>query len=72
MATAGNIKLEVDTLDLDKLSDVVTELTDAIERFSKALDRLEETSAIVVNVHGEVDPDIVRKLTDERFKSVTR
>lgn len=45
--------------DLDRLADVVTELTDALDRFAKILD----------------DPEhkrLLNSLTDERFRTVTR
>ena len=52
------------TLDVDRLADVVTELTDSLERLTKALDRVENE-----RIHHAA---IVGQLTDERFKSVTR
>lgn len=46
-------------LDLDRLADVVTELTDTLDRLTKFLD----------------DPEhkrLLNSLTDERFRTVTR
>lgn len=62
-----------ETLDVDRLADVVTELTNTLSRLSTTLDRLEAAQqAITVHVEGHVDPAIVSKLTDERFRTVTR
>lgn len=51
-------------MDIDRLADVVKELTTALQRLNSTLDRFETEKLHHV--------EVVEKLTDERFGSVTR
>lgn len=53
-----------ESLDVDRLAEKLALLTDALTRLNATLDKLEEARV----QHAE----IVGKLTDERFRTVTR
>jgi uncharacterized coiled-coil protein SlyX len=64
MAQTPNLSVgfEIDSEAIQRLSDVITEFTDTVDRLEKALQALASPTHVA----------LVNQLTDERFKSVTR